>query len=89
MSGSEQWRPVVGYEGYYSVSTLGRIRSEERTVIRGNGRPHRVRERILALHETTDGRRRSTVKQVSLSRVGHQQSVYVHLIVREAFEADT
>src|SRR3546814_14079116 len=24
---SEEWRPVVGYEGYYEVSSLGRVRS--------------------------------------------------------------
>src|SRR3546814_2268686 len=24
---SEEWRPVLGYEGYYEVSSLGRVRS--------------------------------------------------------------
>ena len=32
MSSIEEWRPVVGYEGRYEVSTLGRVR-------RVNGRP--------------------------------------------------
>lgn len=26
---SEEWRPVVGYEGWYSVSNLGRVRREK------------------------------------------------------------
>lgn len=30
----EEWRPVVGYEGFYEVSSLGRVRSLERTAIR-------------------------------------------------------
>ena len=30
---SEVWKPVVGYEGRYEVSNLGRVRSVERTVI--------------------------------------------------------
>lgn len=28
---AEEWRPVLGYEGRYSVSSLGRVRSEPRT----------------------------------------------------------
>ena len=27
---NEEWRPVVGFEGFYEVSSLGRIRSLER-----------------------------------------------------------
>lgn len=29
---TESWRPVKGYEGIYEVSSLGRVRSLERTV---------------------------------------------------------
>lgn len=43
----EKWVQVVGYEGLYSVSSLGRVRSEERTLTKSNGRKHHVRERIL------------------------------------------
>lgn len=35
---TEQWSPVVGYEGLYSVSTRGRVRSEARTVSLGGTR---------------------------------------------------
>ena len=28
----EEWRPAVGWEGLYSVSSLGRVRSEDRVV---------------------------------------------------------
>ena len=31
----ELWRPVVGYEGLYDVSSLGRIRSAPRQGTRG------------------------------------------------------
>lgn len=33
----EIWRPIDGFEGSYSVSNLGRVRSEKRTVMRKNG----------------------------------------------------
>ena len=29
---SEQWKPVVGYEGHYEVSDLGRVRSVDRII---------------------------------------------------------
>ena len=49
---SEEWRPVVGYEGLYEVSDLGRVRSLPKAVVttaaRG-GTPHVSfrRERIM------------------------------------------
>lgn len=33
----EVWKPIVGYEGLYDVSNLGRVRSHDR-VVRGSGR---------------------------------------------------
>lgn len=43
----EIWKDIEGYEGLYQVSNEGRVRSIERTVIRGNGRPYRVKSKIL------------------------------------------
>ncbi len=40
------WKPISGYEGLYSVSDRGRVRSEERRVQSGVG-TRRVRERIV------------------------------------------
>lgn len=31
MENNEQWRPVLGYEGIYSISSLGRLRRETKT----------------------------------------------------------
>lgn len=45
----EKWRNVVGYEGFYSVSNHGRVRSEKRTILRSNGVALPVRERIMVL----------------------------------------
>lgn len=47
MTGNERWLPVVGFEGIYSVSDMGRIRSEHRVVEKSNGMVQTVRERIL------------------------------------------
>ena len=43
----EQWLPVPGYKGCYSVSSLGNVRSEKRTVPNGPLRYRVLAERIL------------------------------------------
>lgn len=34
---NEEWRDIIGYDGVFSVSNLGRIKSEEREVDKGKG----------------------------------------------------
>mgnify|MGYP002523744471 CR=1 FL=1 len=48
MKQKEVWRDVVGYEGYYQVSNLGRVKSLERFVKRGNHSIH-VKEKFLKI----------------------------------------
>jgi len=43
----EVWKDISGYEGFYQVSNLGRVKSLARTAIRG-GRPYRIKEKILS-----------------------------------------
>lgn len=69
----ETWRPVVGYEGFYEVSDLGRVRSLPRN-IRG------VRPGILR------GAIRNGYRSVRLGHNGsHRTNWYVHRLVGEAF----
>lgn len=44
---NEEWRDVVGYEGYYMVSSFGRIISLERHNTRLNGTRYSVKRRLL------------------------------------------
>lgn len=78
----EQWKPVVGYEGLYEVSTLGRVASVQRIVQRRNGTPCSVPEKILAhyIH-----RKKGTV-MVSLSRDGKASTQEVAPLVLRAFK---
>jgi HNH endonuclease/NUMOD4 motif len=74
---TETWRPVLGYEGLYEVSDLGRVRSLDRIVRNGYGtRKHAGR--ILAL-----GKR--TYWLATLSKDGVRKSHDVHVLVAEAF----
>lgn len=74
----EQWRPVVGHEGAYEVSSLGRVRSVDRVLTFANGRQRRAKGREL--------------KPWPNGSVGHEcvglaggRRALVHVLVLEAF----
>jgi len=77
---SEKWLPVVGWEGFYSVSDAGRVRSEPRVVTRRNGRIYPLKEKILSPTANSWG-----YMQVSLRKPGVERKVHVHQLVAEAF----
>lgn len=72
----EEWRDVVGYEGIYRVSSLGRILSLPRIDAGGRRWPGR----ILKQHLGSGGR-----PEVNLTRNGKQKVRRVHQLVAEAF----
>ena len=39
----EEWRDVIGYEGWYQVSSLGNVRSVDRDILYSNGRIHHTK----------------------------------------------
>jgi hypothetical protein len=71
----EKWAPVVGYEGLYEASTLGRVRSLPRNTTKGG---------ILSQHvSATNG-----YCYVALSKNNKQKTCRVHKLVWEAFTGD-
>lgn len=54
---TERWLPVVGYEGYYEVSDLGRVRSLDRVIRYRTGRCEHRPGRVLKPWLTPGGRR--------------------------------
>ena len=78
----EQWKPVVGYEGY-AVSDKGRVKSVERTVIRKNGRKYYVKEKMLNF--TLSGKEGYEYFHVSLWKNGVGKTWGVHQLVALAF----
>ena len=74
---SETWRDVVGYEGWYSVSSLGRVRRDARGTLRGSTTRA---GRLLSDRTLNYGYR-----FVCLTVNGLERNFPVHRLVAEAF----
>lgn len=77
----EVWRPVVGYEGRYSVSSKGRVRSEPKDVIRRNGN-YRTAQRVM---RPAKGINQKYLSLRLTDAHGNQRTHYIHVMVLEAF----
>lgn len=80
MTEEEKWLPVPGWEGFYSVSDQGRVRSEPRRIVRSDGVQQFHAGRVLA--DKANGSGRSVVQ---LSRHGVMKPMLVHRLVALAF----
>lgn len=80
----EVWKDIDGYEGYYKVSNLGRVKSIERkiTYTNSNGitRQHPVKEMIIAQKTDKHG-----YQKVSLKKEKQRKLCGVHRLVAQAF----
>lgn len=77
----EIWRPIPGYEGLYSSSSLGRIRSEMRTVVRSIGKPYIKPAAVMKPGAGV----KSKYLSVRLSGADGTTTHYVHALVLRAF----
>lgn len=75
----EVWKPVVGHEALYEVSSEGRVRSTERVIVTGVA-TWVAPAKILA---QTVGGRALNYKRVMLS--SPKRHAYVHHLVAESF----
>lgn len=75
----ERWLPVVGWEGLYEVSDMGRVRSLDRTVPTSGGRYRRAPGCILK------PQKRSGYQVVMLRRIPDRKTYYIHDLVLSAF----
>lgn len=77
---TEEWRPVLGYEGFYEVSSEGRVRSVDRRVKHSSGRTRTHAGRALAPGNHVKG-----YLIVNLSSRGVNSVRTIHRLVLEAF----
>jgi len=77
----EVWKEVLGFDGFYAVSNLGRMKSLSRTVCREGGKPRTLPERMMKCARHAHG-----YLHVSLRKPGEKQiKRLVHRLVAEAF----
>ena len=74
----EIWKDVVGYEGFYQVSNLGRVKSLQR--IHNTNHPYIQKERIMKLFKNKDG-----YLMVDFTKDSRKKHFQVHRLVANAF----
>lgn len=79
MENEEIWKPVVGYEGFYEISNLGRLRSVERITKRPEGEWH-FKQKIIRAFKTKKGYLRTR-----LYKNGVAETLSIHRLVLTAF----
>lgn len=79
----EVWKPIreVGYEQYYEVSNLGRVRSLDRTIITKTGKESLRRGVYMKLSKNSNG-----YHIVSINNGIREKSVSVHRLVLMSFK---
>jgi hypothetical protein len=80
----EIWKSVVGFEGVYSVSDCGRVRSEYRVSIRSNGWPCTTEQKILSTCSDSKGYPQIRLYVPAGNKKSAKQKL-VHRLVAEAF----
>lgn len=81
MEKHEIWLDVENYEGYYQVSSLGRVRSLDRDVWnKANGSYSFIKGKILKLDNND-----KDYFQVGLTKEGKRKTFLVHRLVASAF----
>jgi len=79
MANYEVWKDVDGYEGKYQVSSLGKVKSIKRTIVR-NEISITLKGKLLSIKVEKNGSRR-----VDMSIDGKSKLFLVHRVVAEAF----
>lgn len=77
--GIEIWKPIEGYEGYFEISNLGRVKSVKRVVKQGNT-TRNVGEKIKKSHIGAYG-----YSSVTLCKNGKSRDIPIHRLLANAF----
>lgn len=76
----EEWRPVTGYEGYYMISSLGRVKSKDRVIPHQRTGTRFIGGKILKTRPNPGG-----YQMLILCKENKKESKMVHALVADAF----
>lgn len=82
---NEEWRDVVGFEGFYQVSSLGRVRSVDRHLVNNLGRKSFHKGQLLKPNLRNTGYLAVETKRSGRKR-GSKDNI--HVLVARAFKGD-
>lgn len=77
----EIWKDIIGYEGYYKISNLGRVKSLARNIYYKDGSFSRYKPETIKKNKiNTDG-----YYSITLSVNCHNKTIAIHRLVAQAF----
>lgn len=76
----DEWKPILGFVGFYEVSNTGKVRSVSRLIVDGNRTRKYVGRELKCLPTNSSGH-----LNVGLYRNGLAKRQLVHRLVAEAF----
>ena len=79
----EIWKDIKGYECLYQISSEGRVRSLDRTIIRSNGKSQTFKGRVMKLQEDNGGY--VCVLLSNTTKEKKRKMYHIHRLVAEAF----
>lgn len=77
---TEEWRDIKGYEGYYQVSNMGRVKSLERKIKRSRCGDATIKSKILKLWDTKD-----YYPYAHLCVCNKRKLIKIHRVIAETF----
>ena len=80
MEQQEIWKPIRGWEGFYEISNLGKVKSLDRWYFSKSGRHIHVKEKILKACCDSKG-----YPFVLLSKNSKTKTTYIHRLIAEHF----
>lgn len=84
MNETEEWKPVIGYQGLYEVSDTGKVKSTER-IITVTNHPKGQHQRTVANKLLRPAATRDGYLAVSLWKQNSGKTINVHVLVASAF----
>jgi len=77
----EQWKSIIGYEDYYLISNLGRVKSKERIVIYPNSCFNKTNKGVLRKERFLKPSKKKRYLSVTLSKDGVKNYPLIHRLV--------
>lgn len=76
----EEWKDIPGYEGFYKASSLGRVISLHRVIIRKTGAQQTMQPILIRSNDGSSG-----YHYITLCKYGHKKKLPIHRVIAFAF----